>query len=100
MEPEILAVFGIEGASVYDKIKPTKNGVKIPLIDRAYKYGAIVKGVFNGDPNSIAVAASKNGITYRLVLSVIFEKKPYGMNNLAELVKVLEGWRKIYENNG
>ena len=101
MEPEILAAFDIEGATLFYKAKPEEKDVRFPDIDIRYKYGAIARGVFEGSQDGIAIIASKQGKTYRLALSVIFQGKPYGMNNLGELVQALEDRRKAAdENNG
>ena len=94
MEPEILAAFDIEGATLFYKVKPEEKDVRFPDIDIRYKYGAIARGVFEGSQDGIAIIASKQGKTYRLALSVIFQGKPYGMNNLGELVKILDDMRK------
>ena len=97
MNTEILAAFEIEGATIFDKIIKTKKGLKLPDVNKEYKYGAIAKGMFESE-NSVAIVASKNGKTYRLALSVIFQGKPYGMNNLGELVKILDDMRKEKTN--
>ena len=97
---EILAAFEIEGAAIYEKIKPAKKGVKMPRVDKVYKYGAIARGVFE-NPKLITLEASKNGKTYKTATTLIFEGRPYGMNNIGDLVKIIDERRRATdEDNG